>query len=91
MNCIINFTPTGMIPTKKMTPLVPVTVQEIIDEVTSQTEKHDNRGLRKLIVNLAHDLEKRVDNPALYSQEEAPLENQVKTLAILIELLFSLE
>lgn len=33
MNCIINFIPTGMLPTKKMTPLVPVTVQEIVDEV----------------------------------------------------------
>ena len=33
MNCIVNFTPTGMIPTKKMTPLVPVTIQEIVDEV----------------------------------------------------------
>ncbi|MDD1744389.1 MAG: 3-keto-5-aminohexanoate cleavage protein [Candidatus Methanoperedens sp.] len=33
MNCIINFTPTGMIPTKKMTPFVPISVQEIIEEV----------------------------------------------------------
>jgi len=33
MNLIVNFTPTGMIPTKAMTPYVPVTVQEIIDEV----------------------------------------------------------
>lgn len=30
---IINFTPTGMIPTKKMTPHVPVTPPEIIDDV----------------------------------------------------------
>jgi uncharacterized protein (DUF849 family) len=29
----INFTPTGMIPTKAMTPHVPVTVQEIVDDV----------------------------------------------------------
>lgn len=33
MNCIINFAPTGMLPTKEMTPLVPVTTQEIIDDV----------------------------------------------------------
>ena len=33
MNTIINFTPTGMIPTKKMTPHVPVSAQEIIDNV----------------------------------------------------------
>lgn len=30
---IINFTPTGMIPTKKMTPHVPVTVSEIVEDV----------------------------------------------------------
>lgn len=33
MNVIINFTPTGMIPTKKMTPHVPVTVSEIVEDV----------------------------------------------------------
>ncbi len=33
MNCILNFAPTGMIPTKEMTPYVPVTVQEIVEEV----------------------------------------------------------
>ncbi len=33
MKCIISFTPTGMIPTKKMTPHVPVTAQEIIENV----------------------------------------------------------
>jgi len=30
---ILNFTPTGMIPTKEMTPFVPITPDEIIDEV----------------------------------------------------------
>ena len=33
MDCIVNFTPTGMIPTKEMTPHVPVTPDEIIDQV----------------------------------------------------------
>jgi len=32
-NLIINFTPTGMVPTKQMTPHVPVTCDEIIEEV----------------------------------------------------------
>lgn len=32
-NFILNFTPTGMIPTKEMTPHVPVTVSEIVDNV----------------------------------------------------------
>jgi uncharacterized protein (DUF849 family) len=30
---IVNFTPTGMIPTKEMTPHVPVTVSEIVEDV----------------------------------------------------------
>lgn len=30
---IVNFTPTGMIPTKGMTPYVPITVEEIIKDV----------------------------------------------------------
>ena len=33
MNLIINFTPTGMIPTKEMTPHVPITVDEIVEDV----------------------------------------------------------
>jgi uncharacterized protein (DUF849 family) len=35
---IINFTPTGMIPTKKITPHVPVTPKEIISEVLAARE-----------------------------------------------------
>jgi len=30
---IINFTPTGMIPTKEMTPYVPISPSEIIEQV----------------------------------------------------------
>jgi 3-keto-5-aminohexanoate cleavage enzyme len=33
MDCIINFTPTGIIPTKQMTPHVPIRTDEIIDQV----------------------------------------------------------
>jgi 3-keto-5-aminohexanoate cleavage enzyme len=33
MDCIINFAPTGMIPTKKLTPYVPIKVNEIVDQV----------------------------------------------------------
>ena len=33
MELIVNFAPTGMIPTKDMTPLVPVTVSEIVEDV----------------------------------------------------------
>lgn len=35
---IINFTPTGMIPTKEMTPHVPITVEEIIEDVQRAVE-----------------------------------------------------
>ena len=33
MDLIVNFTPTGMIPTKEITPHVPVTVEEIVEDV----------------------------------------------------------
>lgn len=38
MNLIVNFTPTGMIPTRKMTRYVPVTVPEIIEDVHKAVE-----------------------------------------------------
>jgi len=38
MNLIINFTPTGMIPTKEMTPHVPITVQEVVENVHEAVE-----------------------------------------------------
>jgi len=38
MDLIINFTPTGMIPTKEMTPHVPVSVNEIVEDVLKAYE-----------------------------------------------------
>ncbi|UCE98000.1 MAG: 3-keto-5-aminohexanoate cleavage protein [Dehalococcoidia bacterium] len=38
MNVILNFTPTGMIPTKEMTPHVPITPTEIIENVHEAVE-----------------------------------------------------
>jgi 3-keto-5-aminohexanoate cleavage enzyme len=38
MSVILNFAPTGMIPTKAMTPHVPVSVQEIVDQVHQAVE-----------------------------------------------------
>jgi 3-keto-5-aminohexanoate cleavage enzyme len=35
---IINFTPTGMIPTKQMTPHVPVTIEEIVEDIHRAVE-----------------------------------------------------
>jgi uncharacterized protein (DUF849 family) len=37
-NLIINFTPTGMIPTKEMTPHVPISASEIIEQVHEASE-----------------------------------------------------
>jgi uncharacterized protein (DUF849 family) len=38
MNLIVNFTPTGMIPTKEMTPHVPISVNEIVEDVHEASE-----------------------------------------------------
>ena len=38
MNLIINFTPTGMIPTKEMTPHIPITVPEILEDIHQAVE-----------------------------------------------------
>ena len=38
MDLIINFTPTGMIPTKEMTPHVPIGVNEIVEDVHEALE-----------------------------------------------------
>ncbi len=38
MDLIVNFTPTGMIPTKDMTPHVPISVSEIVDDVCRAVE-----------------------------------------------------
>ena len=38
LNLVINFTPTGMIPTKAMTPHIPVAVEEIVSEVLGAVE-----------------------------------------------------
>lgn len=37
-NLIVNFTPTGMIPTKEMTPFVPITISEIVENVHEADE-----------------------------------------------------
>ena len=39
MDVIVNFTPTGMIPTKDMTPHVPVSPDEIAEDVHRAVER----------------------------------------------------
>lgn len=38
MKLVVNFAPTGMIPTKEMTPFVPITVQEIVEDIHQAVE-----------------------------------------------------
>jgi 3-keto-5-aminohexanoate cleavage enzyme len=38
MDCIVNFTPTGMIPTKSVTPFVPISAEEIVEQVLEANE-----------------------------------------------------
>lgn len=55
-NLIIDFTPTGMIPDKKMTPRVPVSVSEIVEDVHSAWEI----GITKVHL---HARDPRTENP----------------------------
>ena len=57
---IINFTPTGMIPTKAMTPYVPVTPEEIISEVLES---------RRFGVSMAHIHARDEDGKPTYKKE----------------------
>ncbi len=63
----------------------------IIREVDSLNRKQGTADLRRLIINLAHDLEKCVGNSSATTRNQMPAEDLAATLAILIELLFSLE
>lgn len=61
---IVNFTPTGMVPTKAMTPLVPISVDEIVDDVL---------GCATLGVSIVHihardDQGRPTPDPEVYSE-----------------------
>ncbi len=64
---------------------------DIIREVDSLNRKQGTADLRRLIVDLAHDLERCVGNPSAIARSKMPSGDLAATLAILIELLFSLE
>ncbi len=68
-----------------------VATPEIIEKTGSLTHKQDTRDLRKLISDLVNDLEKCVGSVSASNQDMVPIERSVKTLAILIELYFSLQ
>ncbi len=61
---IVNFTPTGMVPTKAMTPMVPISVDEIVDDVL---------GCAALGVSIVHihardDQGRPTPDPEVYSE-----------------------
>ena len=63
---------------------------EIIEAVSSQRQKRSTEDLRKLILDLTSELEKSVSSKSGQNLDIVSAESSVKTLAILIELLFSL-
>ena len=68
-----------------------VATPEVIKEVSSLKHKQKTDGLRKLILNLSAELEGWVDNMSGPRPDKVSIRRSVKTLAILIELLFSIE
>ena len=57
---IINYTPTGMVPTKEMTPYVPVDINEIVDDVLKACESG---------ITIAHLHAREKDGTATYKKE----------------------
>ena len=68
-----------------------VATPEIIKEITSLKHKQTTGDLRKLILDLSAELEKWVDSASASGQDMDSIKRSVKSLAILIELLFSIE
>jgi len=68
-----------------------VATPKIIREVSSLKDKPNSRGLRKLILDLTAELEKWVDKKHDPNPDMEAIKSSVKTLAILVELLFSIE
>jgi len=68
-----------------------IATPEIIKEVSSLKHKQKTDELRKLILDLSAELENWVDNTSGSKLDMASVRRSVKTLAILIELLFSIE
>jgi hypothetical protein len=68
-----------------------IATPEIIQEVSSLKNKPNTQGLRKLILDLTSELEKWVDNRRGSQLDMDTIKSSVKTLAILVELLFSIE
>lgn len=64
---------------------------EIYEKVAAIQKQPDSKALRRLISDIARNLEKQTSAASRKNPELEPIENSTKTLAILISLLFSLQ
>ena len=74
-----------------LTQLKTVAKPDIIQKVTALKNKAGTEDLRKMITNLADDIERQLGalNPA--KADTTPLVNSMRTLSILLDLYFSLQ
>lgn len=68
-----------------------VATPEIVERIRSISDTQGTAELRKVISNLTHDLETMVNKLSASDQDMVQFKNTVKTLAILIGLLFSIQ
>ena len=68
-----------------------IATPEVIKEVSSFKDKQKTSELRTLVLNLSTELESSVDSIPDSLADAESIRSSVKTLAILIELLFSIE
>jgi len=64
---------------------------EIISHVDALKHKQGTEDLRKIISSLVNDLEKRTGSISKANPDMLPIERSIKTLAIIIELFFSIQ
>lgn len=74
-----------------MEQLQQVATPEIIKEVNALRNKPGTDDLRKVISNLAEDLESRLRAISFKNTDATPLVNSMRTLNILVDLYFSLQ
>jgi hypothetical protein len=71
--------------------LKPFASPRVIEEVGALKRRQSTEGLRKLVLNIVDELETWAAGPPGTGADIAGIQRSTKTLAILIELLFSIE
>lgn len=79
---IVNFAPTGMIPTKEMTSFVPITVEEIVDEVREAVDI----GITIVHLHARDDMGVPTYNPKIYGELIARIREFAPNLVICVSL-----